>query len=417
MVKKIVLRSEFAKNVLTLLTGTTLAQAIPFAISPILTRLFSPEDFGVFFVFSSIVAIGSIIATAKYELAILLPEKDEDAINIVAISLLITLVVSSFTLLGILFFMEEIQGFLKDNTEGWWLYLVPLSLFLGGIFQSFNYWHTRKKMFKVMSVSKVCQASTTGVSNLFIGLSRGSGFGLICSTLFGQFVAIIILITKFFKDDRKLCVYINTSNIKSQAIRYKAFPGLMVFGNIFNISAIQLPNILLSSILGTGFIGFYALSQRVIKTPLSIISSSFGDVFKQRAAELVEDKILFRALFVRSITILALVSLPFFVGFFLFAPGLFAFAFGEEWREAGEYARVLTPYFWLGFVMGPMTHLFYIKEKQKTYTLIQAVLLIVVLLVIFSGLRDPIDLVTLLSVSYSSIYILMALVLWKITRK
>ncbi|HIA35539.1 MAG TPA: hypothetical protein EYM84_09950 [Flavobacteriales bacterium] len=415
MVRKIVSRSEFTKNVLTLLTGTTLAQAIPFAISPILTRLFSPEDFGVFFVFSSIVAIGSIIVTAKYELAVLLPEKDEDAINIVAIALLITMVVSLFTLLGILFFREEIQELLNDTTEGLWLYLVPLSLFLVGLFQSFNYWHTRKKKFKIMAVSKVCQAGTTGTSNLFIGLSSGNGFGLICSTIIGQFVAVLILITRFIKHDGKLCVYINTSNIKSQAVRYKAFPGLMVFGNMFNISAFQLPNILLSSILGTGFIGLYALSQRVIKTPLTIISTSFGDVFKQRAAELVAGNNSCRGLFVKSITTLALFSLPFFTVFYLYAPSLFAFTFGEEWREAGEYAKVLAPYFWLGFVVGPMTHIFYILEYQRTYALIQSALLMAILLVVFSGTINSIEIVTMLSLSYSSIYILMAFVLWKIT--
>jgi len=48
MINKLKLKSEFAKNVLTLMTGTTIAQAIPIAISPILTRIYTPEDFGVF---------------------------------------------------------------------------------------------------------------------------------------------------------------------------------------------------------------------------------------------------------------------------------------------------------------------------------------------------------------------------------
>jgi O-antigen/teichoic acid export membrane protein len=83
-------KSEFAKNVLTLMTGTTIAQAIPIAISPILTRIYTPEDFGVFALYMSLASIISVVATGRYELAIMLPKKDDDAINIVALSTLIS---------------------------------------------------------------------------------------------------------------------------------------------------------------------------------------------------------------------------------------------------------------------------------------------------------------------------------------
>ena len=84
MLTKLKPKSEFTRNVLTLMTGTTIAQAIPIAISPILTRLYTPKDFGVLALFVAITSIFGSIANGRYELAIMLPKKDEDAINIFA---------------------------------------------------------------------------------------------------------------------------------------------------------------------------------------------------------------------------------------------------------------------------------------------------------------------------------------------
>ena len=90
MINKLKPKSEFSRNVLTLMTGTTIAQAIPIAISPILTRIYTPEDFGMFALYMSVASILSVVATGRYELAIMLPKKDEDAVNIVALSIIIS---------------------------------------------------------------------------------------------------------------------------------------------------------------------------------------------------------------------------------------------------------------------------------------------------------------------------------------
>ena len=90
MIQRLKPKSEFSKNVLTLMTGTTIAQAIPIAISPILTRIYTPEDFGVLALFVAITSIFGSIANGRYELAIMLPKKDENAINIFALGLIIT---------------------------------------------------------------------------------------------------------------------------------------------------------------------------------------------------------------------------------------------------------------------------------------------------------------------------------------
>ena len=106
MIKSLKPKSEFSRNVFTLMTGTTIAQAIPIAISPILTRIYTPEDFGLLALFLAITIIIGSIANGRYELAIMLPEKDEDAINISALGFIISSSMSLILLILVFFFND-----------------------------------------------------------------------------------------------------------------------------------------------------------------------------------------------------------------------------------------------------------------------------------------------------------------------
>ena len=102
-------KSEFSQNVLTLMTGSTLSQAIPIAISPILTRIYTPEDFGLYAVYIAIITILGTIVSGRYELAIMLPKKDEDAINIFALGLVITICLTVITTILVITFNDYIM--------------------------------------------------------------------------------------------------------------------------------------------------------------------------------------------------------------------------------------------------------------------------------------------------------------------
>ena len=147
MIKKFKSRSEFSRNVLTLMTGTSIAQAIPIAVSPILTRIYTPEEFGSFALYMTIVSLLSILVTGRYELAIMLPKKDEDAINLVALSILISFIISVFVFLIVFIFNTEITDWLANKAISSWLYLIPLSIFFSGLYQSLYFWNNRLDTF------------------------------------------------------------------------------------------------------------------------------------------------------------------------------------------------------------------------------------------------------------------------------
>jgi len=145
------LKSDFARNVLILVTGTTIAQAIPFALSPVIARLFTKEDFGYLSIFVSLVAILSVIATGRYEMAIILPAVEKKAMALLKAVLILSALVTGllYVILGLIwpFYGAELDSFLPLR----YLLLVPVSVFLVGTYQGSYYWFNRSKDYKRLS--------------------------------------------------------------------------------------------------------------------------------------------------------------------------------------------------------------------------------------------------------------------------
>jgi O-antigen/teichoic acid export membrane protein len=140
--KKIV-RSEFAANVLRLMTGTTLSQLITFMLMPILSRLYSPEDFGIYAFYTSMITLLVVFSTGRYELAIPLPKEKSDAWQILLLSFLILTGFSALVFFLVMFFNQPIVDFLGRPNLKNWLYLLPVFVFLTGAYNIFTLWFHR----------------------------------------------------------------------------------------------------------------------------------------------------------------------------------------------------------------------------------------------------------------------------------
>ena len=194
------LKSEFNRNVLTLMAGTTIAQAIPVAIAPILTRIYSPEDFGVYALFLSLITIFGVIINGRYELAIVLPKKDEDAINILAISFILNLTISLFLLILVILFYEYFLKFPGIKNIGIWLYFIPLVVFLIGFWKMLNYFNIRKKQFKDIAKATIIKSIVLAVVQLSIGFIKSGVTGLISGQIISQLFANTKLLLNTFKN-------------------------------------------------------------------------------------------------------------------------------------------------------------------------------------------------------------------------
>src|SRR5699024_4663850 len=167
------------RNVLTLLTGTKIAQAIPIAISPILTRLYTPEDFGALAIFIAITAILGSIANGRYELAIVLPKSNKEALSIMLFSLIISTVLSAILMLIIIAFHSNIVELLNAENIAMWLYFIPMVVFFSGLYNSLNYYNTRKKKFSVIAKTSITRSTGLAIVQITIGIFKKGSSGLI----------------------------------------------------------------------------------------------------------------------------------------------------------------------------------------------------------------------------------------------
>lgn len=383
--RSIVPKSAYARNVLTLMTGTSLAQAIPIAISPILTRLYSPEEFGRFALYLAVAVIASVLVTGRYELAILLPRQDRDALHVAALAISLSILFSTGLLAIVIFFAHPIANLLGDAALAPWLYWVPASTLLLGVYQSLNYWSNRKAQYKRLAISRTVQSGSAALAQLGCGYVGSGAAGLVGGQLAGQALATSVLARLVWREDRGLIRTLGVPRSLAFAKKYINFPKYLIVAHGFNTASGQMPVLLLSALFNTTAAGFFTLTQRVMAAPMSLVAGALGDVFRQEASQAYIRQGNCKAIYEKTFKRLLSISIVPFSIFFLAAPELFAWVFGEQWRVAGEYAQILTPLAFLQFVTTPLSSVYVFAEKQRIDLLWQICLLILVTVSFFGG--------------------------------
>ena len=377
-------KSEFSRNVLTLMIGTTIAQAIPIAISPILTRIYTPEDFGLLSLFIAITSIFGSIANGRYELAIMLPKKDEDAINIFALGFIITSSISLILLVLVVLFNDYFTKLLGNKQISVWLYFIPIAVFFTGLYNILNYFNNRKKQYKDLAKATIIKSIVTAIVQLSVGFLKSGVTGLIGGQLISQFFANTKLLKNILKD-KVLLSNISKVKIIALAKRYKDFPKFSMWAVLANTLSHNLTNILISSFYSIGTLGFYSLVQRVLGIPSSLIGNSIGQVFFKEASKEKQERGNVKNIFKNTIKKLIFTGLPIFGILFFIIEDLFAFVFGEEWRIAGIYAKILIPFYAIRFVVSPISVLNQVYLKNKLGLKWQLGLLLLQVAIVYTG--------------------------------
>ncbi len=405
-------KGSFAARVLTLMTGTTLAQAIPIAISPILTRLYAPSDFGVFALFTSLVSLVAIISTGRYELAIMLPEDDEDAVNLLVLSVGITMVVSCFCMVLIGIFNAQITALLDNQEISIWLYWMPLAVLLTGICQALNYWSTRRKHYERLSMSRLAQSVSTASINLAIGFSSTGIGGLIFGNIVGQSCATGIMGWQIWRDDKNKLELISKKLMHKNAKKYRNFPLINSFHAF--LDAVQTSGIvfLIAAYYGSAILGFYSFVIRLLKTPLNLIGSSVSQVFYQEASEIYNRKGDLRHLLRITLVRLGLTALPILIIVMLFAPDIFNVFFGKDWVKAGVYAQILSPWILFNFIVSPISGVYLIVGKQRQGILFGALDVALKFSSIAFGLYLDDPIMGFYAMTFTGVLILIAEIFW-----
>ena len=347
-------KNSSARHVGILASGTAIAQAMPIAISPILTRLYAPEEFGFAALYLACVSILAVIATARYELAITLPKSDEDAGLLVAFTLKLCLLISGFLYIPIAFFGDKIAIQLGSAELTPWLYLLPISIVATGFFNVFQFWLNRTSQYRKMSVNRIQNAALTATSNSIFGFAQLQG-GLVLGGVIGHVAAAILAgRAALNKENRPFGILQRQVEQLTLAKRYISHPKHIAPAQLIGVVAQQIPIFMVSSLFSLAITGFFSLAYRLVTLPSGIIAGAIGDVYRQKIAVAYNERNEFRREFLATLKITSLIAAPPFFILYLIAPELFAFVFGEKWRIAGEYAQILIVASFFQFIFTPI---------------------------------------------------------------
>lgn len=365
---KRIFSSNFARSVATLISGTVAAQALSVLSLPILTRLYTPEQFGHLASFSAVLIIISGVACFRYEVAIPLPEDDDEAIDLLKLSLFCTLITLILTIIFIATFGEDIaKEYFNSPKITPSLWLLPFAIAGSGIYNSLQYWAIRKKEFSLIAKTKIKQ-SIIGISTqLITGIIGIGSLGLILGQTLNNTAGIISLksTTKSTtKSNKKQLTKEKIKKIASTAATYKSHPKYSIIETLANSAGAQIPLILIAGLTTSAELGFLMLALKILQAPLAVIGASISQVFLSHATienrngklnELVEKTI-------KNISRIGIGPL------FLFgasAPTILEILLGDHWKRSGEIIVWLIPAMAFQLIASPISTIFHIKQKQK----------------------------------------------------
>ncbi|MBO6792954.1 MAG: oligosaccharide flippase family protein [Balneolaceae bacterium] len=363
----------FLKNVLKLSSGTSLAHIITIVISPVLTRLYSADDFGELQLFQSLLIVASLLTTGCYHYMIIQPELKDDALALMKGVWFIS--ISSSLLLLVTGLMLKVFTPWLNSASLTLIILFPLTLVLNNLILICDYWFLRLKCYKTLSFSKITRSSSTASTQ--IGLFYSSlQPGLIVGLVLGRLFAVLYYLKSFGKNLIKTFGNIKTQKVFNQLKKYKAQPIQVLPSSILSSGSTELIVFLIAALFGDISLGFYALAYRVLSVPSAFLGTSVGEVFYQKANELIKKKMAVNTLLYKTWLGLASVSLIPSILLFLYGEKILSIIFGAEWITAGTVAELLAPLIFVNFISAPTGKLLMALGEQKVMPLLSLCMII-----------------------------------------
>lgn len=354
-------KSPTVKNISTLLSGTVLSQLLAIATTPIISRLYTPEQMGIYTLFTSVAAMFVAIAGLRYDLAIVLPKSHGNARLLRNTVTAIIAVFSIIITVLLIPFGELLANWLGNPALAPWLVFVGIAVFTLAQVNSFSYWFTRTLEYKAISINKVEMSGSIAVLQiLFSLLHLGGVAGLIIGHIGGQTIATGTLMYK----GRRLAAGEHKPTISRRKLlsRYKKMP--LINGPNALVDAVRLNGIMMmvGAFYSASSVGQFGQAWRLMQAPVSLVTGAVSQVFYQKFATikpgqmtgLVKISVKFSLLFG---------ILPFFI-LLIISPWLFPWFLGAAWAESGIIAQALVPWLFLNVATSPISTMFLAADRQ-----------------------------------------------------
>ncbi|WP_208108253.1 lipopolysaccharide biosynthesis protein [Paludibacterium purpuratum] len=371
-------RSGFVRHIVTLATGAALAQIVPLLAQPILTRLYTPHAFGVLSLYVALMSNLAVLATARYELAIVLPAEERRASNLMALSMCfataLAVLVLVAQLLGVNHWLLKLMGDAgSEHDIALWLYLLPLSLWLAGMMQAWTNWNNRHSRYRANASGRMSQSLGMSVTQLAGGMLHAGPGGLILGQFAGQVSSLLAQAREDFKRRFAWRHEVDRASMKQVACDYSEFPKVNTPHAFVTALQDSLTLSLLGALSGTATVGFYGMMMRLLKLPAALIGQAVAQVAYRELAEARNAGRPLRPIIKRMAFALGGMALVPFLVIQLAGEPLFGLVLGQTWRTAGRYAEAMSPFILFHFIASPLAMVPLVIERQRTAFLLSLV--------------------------------------------
>jgi lipopolysaccharide exporter len=376
--------NEFILNVVSLATGSGLSHIITLAISPFLTRIYSPGDFGQFYLFLVLSSFYSILVTGSLDKAIIIKKSSRESSALLSFSIglmgiIALLLVAMYPVLNSL-----LNAVFQTGIEfRYYIFFLAFSTFQGAVklFQSLN---NRKKEYRTIAASNIIKAAVVSLTQLFLGWLNFGSIGLII----GGFAGLLLSLFFLLKHTSFTLKRLYPNNVKASLPIVKRHLDFIFYSmptSLINEFSFQLPTLVFKAFFGQAVVGIYALTQRVLTQPIQFIGKSVSDVFYRESAEIENNNFSRENLSFKTFKTLLLLGILPFSAIMLFGEAIFAIVFGSDWAESGVVASFLAPWMLLNFSGSPLLSSFFTHRRLKFYFRLNLVLLIFRTLALLTG--------------------------------
>ncbi len=361
--------ASFLRSSLPLMFGTVSSQAIVFLLSPVLSRLFTPADFGDLANYNAWVSILGLVSNLRYEHALIVARNRMEMNRVMALAVTLSLV--SFGVFSVaviaLYVANYDWGYLREIRGV--LLFIPLGIIPAVVASLLMLFSTRRGRFRRLAVIAVVQVAATVAFQLGLGAMRVPR-SLVVGALLGSTVACLTLVVWHLRGNRLAHVSREMvwARMRETAREHANFPRFSLAADTINVVVQQFVPVLLTALFSPVTAGLFAFSTRVVRVPLFVVSTAVSTVLRKRAGDELRRGGSLTRLCARTAVALALLAIAPFYVLWMFSARTFAAVFGHEWIEAGQVVRILSPGIMLEFIALPLFVFFVVTSRQR-YTL------------------------------------------------
>jgi O-antigen/teichoic acid export membrane protein len=381
-------KSIFLKNFSYVFVGNGLALGIGLVFTPIFSRIYTPSAYGLFAIYMSLTVTVSQFITLQYPRAFVIPKDDKKFYDLVRVSMMAVFIFGLFFFLILAVAKSSILRLFHAEILGNWIYLIPVSIVLGGMNDIWRSWNIRVKEFKRGASAKIFSTLFTRFFTLGYGLiTSGGSIGLILGDFISKPSDSFLVQTKRIRSSlSELWRGTSLKRVWETAKEYHQYPLFLLPGNWLYNLVLQLPPLFLGIYFSKDQIGYYSMTNSLFLLPMSVLTTALGPVFLQKASETFhnepgEIKRIVKKLY----WTLHLSGLVPFAVLIVFGDVIMRLFLGKQWLGAGFFASVLGYYFIFSISSYVLNALYRIYKKEKVFLIINLVTVILCIAGLWAG--------------------------------